>query len=60
VEVESGKKTIKEDVQVLNIDGKFTNNPQAIASTFNEYFLSFVENICLNNNNNNINNNTIY
>jgi hypothetical protein len=67
VKVESGKKTINEDVQVLNIDGKCTNNPQAIASAFNEYFLSLVEKIYLNNNNNNdndddnnINNNPIY
>jgi predicted SAM-dependent methyltransferase len=28
--VESGKKTINEDVQVLNTDGKSTNNPQAM------------------------------
>jgi hypothetical protein len=27
VKVESGKKTFNEDVQVLTIDGKFTNNP---------------------------------
>jgi hypothetical protein len=39
-------------VQVLNIDGKATNNPQAIASAFNKYFLSLVEKIYLNNNNN--------
>jgi hypothetical protein len=62
--VESIKKTINEDVQVLNIDGKPTNNLQAIVSAFNEYFLSFVEKIYLNNNNNNndnnINNNPIY
>jgi hypothetical protein len=58
VKVESGKKTINEDVQVLNVDGKSTNNPQAIASAFNEYFLSMVEKIYLNNNN--INNNPIY
>jgi hypothetical protein len=56
VKVESGKKTINEDVQVLNIDGKSTNNPQSIASAFNEYFLSLVEKIYLNNNNNNNNN----
>jgi hypothetical protein len=65
VKVESGKKTINEDVHVLNIDGKSTNNPQAIASAFNEYFLSLVEKIYSNNNNNdnddsNINNNPIY
>jgi hypothetical protein len=52
VKVESGKNTINEDVQVLNIDGKATDNPQAIASAFNEYFLSLVEKIYLNNNNN--------
>jgi hypothetical protein len=56
VKVESGKKTINEDVQGLNIDGKSTNSPQAIASAFNEYFLSLVEKIYLNNNNNNNNN----
>jgi hypothetical protein len=56
VKAESGKKTINEDVQVLNIDGKATNNPQAIASAVNEYFFSLVEKIYLNNNNNNNNN----
>jgi hypothetical protein len=40
----------------LNIEGKSTNNPQAIASAFNEYFLSLVEKTYLNNNNNNNNN----
>jgi hypothetical protein len=63
VKVESGKKTINEGVQVLNIDVKATNNPQAIESAFNEYFLSLVEKIYLsnnNNNNNNINNSPIY
>jgi hypothetical protein len=60
VKVESGKKTINEDVQGLNIDGKSTNNLQAIASAFNEYFLSLVEKIYLNNNNNNNNNNAVY
>jgi hypothetical protein len=65
VKVESGNKIINEDVQVLDIDGKSTNNPQAIASAFNEYFLSLVANIYLNNNNNidnddNINNKPIY
>jgi hypothetical protein len=54
VKVESGKKTINEDVQVLNIDGTSTKNPHSIASAFNEYFLSLVEKINLNNNNNNI------
>jgi hypothetical protein len=34
VKVESGKKTVNEDVQSLNIEGKSTNNPQAIASAF--------------------------
>jgi Zn-dependent peptidase ImmA (M78 family) len=58
VKVESGKKTINEDVQVLNIDEKATNNLQAIASAFNEYFCSLVEKIYLNNNNNN--NNTLF
>jgi hypothetical protein len=57
VKVESGKKTVNEDVQSLNIEGKSTNNPQAIASAFNKYFLSLVEKTYLNNNNNN---NTIY
>jgi hypothetical protein len=52
VKVESGMKTINEDVLVLNIDGKATNNLQAIVSAFNEYFLSLVEKIYLNNNNN--------
>jgi hypothetical protein len=56
VKVESGKKTINEDVQVLNIDGKSTTNPQAVASAFNGYFLSLVEKIYFNNNNNNNNN----
>jgi hypothetical protein len=51
VKVESGKKTINEDVQVLNIDGQSTQNPQAIASVFKEYFLSLIEKIYVNNNN---------
>jgi hypothetical protein len=55
VKVESGRKTTNEDIQVLNIDGKSTSNPQAITSAFNEYFLSLVEKIYLNNNNNNTN-----
>jgi hypothetical protein len=45
-------------IQVLNIDGKSTNKLQAIASAFNEYLLSLVDKIDLNNNNNNNNNNT--
>jgi hypothetical protein len=52
VKVESGKKTINEDVQVLNIDGKSSKNLQVIASAFNEYFLSLIEKIYVNNNNN--------
>lgn len=52
MKVESRNKTIIEDVQVLNIDGKSTQNPQAIASVFNEYFLSLIEKIYVNNNNN--------
>jgi hypothetical protein len=32
---------------VLNNDGKFSNNPQAIASAFKEYFLLLVEEIYL-------------
>jgi hypothetical protein len=35
VKVESGKKTVNEEVQSLNTEGKSTNNPQAIASAFN-------------------------
>jgi hypothetical protein len=53
VKGESGKKTINEDVHVLNIDGKPTKNLQAVASAFNEYFLSLIEKIYVNNNNNN-------
>ena len=37
--------------QVLNIDGKSTNNPQATANAFNEYFLSLVEKPCVDDNN---------
>jgi hypothetical protein len=59
VEVESEKKTVNEDVQSLNIEGKCTNNPRAISSAFNEYFHSLVEKTYLNNNNNN-NINKIY
>jgi hypothetical protein len=57
MKVESGKKTINEDVQVLNIDEKSTNNPQAIVSAFNEYVPSLVKKIYLNNNNNGNNKN---
>ncbi|PNF30772.1 hypothetical protein B7P43_G06180, partial [Cryptotermes secundus] len=49
VKVESGKKSVNEDVQSLNIEGKSTNNPQAIASAFNEYFLSLAEKTYSNN-----------
>jgi hypothetical protein len=52
VKVESGKKTVNSDAQSLNIEGKSANNPQAIASAFNEYFLSLVEKTYYNNNNN--------
>jgi hypothetical protein len=58
VKVESGKKTINEDVQVLNIDGKSIKSLKAIAvSAFNVYFLSLIEKIYVNSNNNNNNNN---
>jgi len=39
VKLESGRKNITEETQVLNIDGKSTNNSQTITSTFNKYFL---------------------
>jgi hypothetical protein len=55
VKVESGKKTVNNDAQSLNIEGKSINNPQTIASAFNEHFLSLVEKTYSNNNNNNIN-----
>jgi hypothetical protein len=57
------EKAINEDVQVLNTDGKSTNNLQVNASAFYEYFLYLVEKIYLNNNNDNdnsINNTPIY
>jgi hypothetical protein len=62
VKVESGKKSVNVDVQSLNIEGKSTNNPQAIASAFNEYFLSLAGKTYsnINNNNNNNNNNSIF
>ncbi|PNF17558.1 hypothetical protein B7P43_G15556, partial [Cryptotermes secundus] len=46
-------KSVNEDIESLNIEGKSTNNPQAIASAFNEYFLSLAEKTYSNNNNNN-------
>jgi hypothetical protein len=39
--------TTKQFYQVLNIDGKPTNNPQIIANAFNEYFLSLIEKRCV-------------
>lgn len=33
--------------QVLNIDGKSTNNPQTVANAFNEYFLPLVKKRCV-------------
>jgi hypothetical protein len=51
VKVESGKKTINDDVQILNIDGKSTKNLQAIVSAVNEYFVSLIEKIYVNNSN---------
>jgi hypothetical protein len=44
----------------LNIDGKSPKIPQAIARVLNEYFLSLIEKIYVNNNNNIDNNNPIY
>jgi hypothetical protein len=43
VQLESGRKNINEEAQVLNIDEKSTNNLQTIVSALNEYFLPLVE-----------------
>jgi hypothetical protein len=43
VKLESGKKNINEEAQVLSIDGKSANSPQTVANAFNEYFRSLVE-----------------
>jgi hypothetical protein len=43
VQLESGRKNINEETQVLNIDGKSANNAQTIVSEISEYFLSLVE-----------------
>jgi hypothetical protein len=43
VKLDSGRKNISEETQVLNIDGKSSNNPQTITNVFNEYLLSLVE-----------------
>jgi len=43
VKLDSGRKNISEEAQVSKIDGKYSDNPQSITDTFNEYFLSLVE-----------------
>jgi len=48
VKLESGRKNVHEETQVLNIDGKSTNNPQTITNAFNECFLSLVGKKCVN------------
>ena len=39
IQLESGSKNINKEAQLLNIDGKSSNNLQTIVSAFNEYFL---------------------
>lgn len=41
--LESGRKNINEEAQLLHIGGKSSNNLQTIVSAFYEYFLSLVE-----------------
>jgi len=43
VKLESDRKSINEEAQVLSIGGKSANKPQTIANAFNGYFLSLVE-----------------
>jgi hypothetical protein len=43
VKLDSGRMNISEEAQVINIDGKSSNNPQTITNAFNEYFLSLIE-----------------
>jgi hypothetical protein len=45
MKTETGKKENKEDIQYLNIKGKITSNWQTLASKFNDYFLTIVDNI---------------
>jgi hypothetical protein len=59
--VESGKRINKNnnmDMQEINVDGESTDNPQVIASVFNEYFLSVAEKTLPQDNNINSNNNS--
>jgi len=63
VKLESGRKNVTEETQVLNIDDKSTNHSQTITSALNKYFLlpdekKFVTNNNNDNNNNNNNSNT--
>ena len=51
MKLESGRKNITEETQVLNIDDKSTNNSQTITSAFNKYFLLPDEKQCVTNNN---------
>jgi hypothetical protein len=47
VKVKSGKiinKNNSTNIQEINMDGDSTDNPQVIASVFNEYFLSVAKN----------------
>ena len=43
VQLESGRKNINEEAQLLNIDGKSSNNLQTVVSAFDEYFLPLIE-----------------
>lgn len=58
MKLESSRKNITEERQVLNIDGISTNNSQTITSALNKYFLLPDEKKCVTNNNANDDNNT--
>jgi len=62
VKLESGRKNIHKETQVLKIDGKPTNNPQTITNAFNDCFLWLVGKKCVNNdeNDDDDNNNNTY
>ena len=52
------KKKVKEDISLLNNSGTLRQNPQTIANTFNDYFLTIAEDLLEANQTNNMNQTT--
>jgi hypothetical protein len=43
--LETGRKSVHEDIHTLNIDGNLINNQQIISNTFNDHFLTMADRI---------------